>query len=474
MIHFRNAIGLACAAHATSNHSEDHDRITYPSTEDLRRMRSDAHAIGDLECRERPSSSFCTDYGKYWRDETPSFINSTLTPTLSEDTRSDDQIKALLASNFEAAKDFGKLLIISSGQTFRRFGSMGRNYNENPKQSLIDEQKAAAESHVAFSRYVKHVYNVDVEFVISSYTSEEFDLSLLQEWYPKGTKMITAECRNYGSRINMALSHAGDLSGYGGIFFLRPDIELKPLFFESFKLFDSLTYGYIQPQLFDSGSSAPFAHIWSVLIKYEWIDDHVLYVPKRLYDQLYVRGHATVPLGFVSSLYVLAHGLDSVNFMVNTIHITGTEKCKNPLYRVVNRVEETRFYYKQSDRKVVTSDRVIKANAFFNDEVYKQSIETQWLNARQPGTADECYSLEFCRRAEWVKCTNIVTTFESVSCTPGSVRTPGSSTCSLCPVNTYSNSVNNTCDSCPSSTTSPRGSTSRDACISRSSLYLGL
>jgi hypothetical protein len=77
-------------------------RITFPSKAELLAMRADAHTIGEAECAVNSKSSFCLDYLKFWKDESPSIINDDLTPPLVESAFSADEI---LERNFQEKED---------------------------------------------------------------------------------------------------------------------------------------------------------------------------------------------------------------------------------------------------------------------------------------------------------------------------------------------------------------------------------
>ena len=360
-------------------------RITFPSKEELLAMRADAHAIGKAECAVNPQSSFCLDYLKFWKNESPSIINDDFTPPLVKSEFSADEI---LKRNFQDKQGKfgdGKLLIVIVGGTFRRSnaGSI-RLVNNLPKEHLIEEQKNASESHAAFGRYVKHAFGIDADFFVAEYHDKEFEDDLIPQWYPKGTKIVTGTCISFGSRLAMAIEQAGDLSGYGAVLLIRADIFLKPFFFESFRPFETITYGYVQRMLFtynprkfpeafkplDSalkradtftpGVMSAEAELEKYRNKfvettlfnlqgYEWIDDHVMYVPQRFFGHLRVHGEMHPPITPKASLFVFRDGLESIHFMINTVHKTGTETCKNPLYFNVNREQYARRLLSSED-----------------------------------------------------------------------------------------------------------------------------
>ena len=113
----------------------------YPSTSEMVRMRDVAMSLGSGACLVDQSSAQCRDYNVYWRDSSDPTITNKI--DLSE-VKKEDSKKA-------SQQGFGKLLIISVGETFR---SGGRLTVGQGTDSSVEPQHDAVNSNLAFARYV--------------------------------------------------------------------------------------------------------------------------------------------------------------------------------------------------------------------------------------------------------------------------------------------------------------------------------
>ena len=268
-----------------------------PADSQLTQLKAEADQLGEEQCKlEAPG---CEDYQTYWKTGEVGVSGSSVT------------------TDSEKAQGFGKLLIISAGQTFRGpVGADGWNSNYNTTSAQLE----ATESQLAFARFVKLKYNISTDFIVS--TDNHQGLQLLNAMYPQGTRFISDAWTRTG-RLNSAIKLArGDdgkgLDGYGAVFFIRPDLYLKPGFFTSFHLFDKLTFHYLE-------------RLASLTV---YVSDMAFYVPKGEFS---IFDENTVKLDSEQSFKT--YNVNNKALMINTLHSHDTAITSNPLFRIVNRAD---------------------------------------------------------------------------------------------------------------------------------------
>ena len=307
----------------------------YPSSQEMKQLKNAAISFGKASCSSDSSSQSCREYQRYW-----SFGSAT-----SDDVnvnRKQDLAKAINSG-------FGKLLIISVGQTFR---SGGRLSVEAGTEESIGPQHDAVMSHMAFSHYMQNRYNIKTDFIVETYPSpycQDEAHCKLSEWYPKGTTikledMITDDppesyfekralipsskrsLFGYERLLNLGISRAQKISEYGGVLFIRADLKLKPGFFHYFDLFDKITFSFISERRARRLTGLPNGNLRPQ------IGDMLVYVPRKHSSVFNKKGQF--------KLYHDAYNFFDANrigFMVNTYHDSNSKNNANPLYEIVNR-----------------------------------------------------------------------------------------------------------------------------------------
>lgn len=296
-------------------------RPKFPSNADLERMRDEAESLGEAACDMH--EPLCAEYRKYWKIRSPS--------------RNTD-IEGIKSDSIRKAKErgFGKLLMIMVGQTFR---GGGHNDKASGTSSSVRHQKDAAESHLAFARYMQYRFGIHTDFIVETYPSKH--IANLYNWYPNGSVHTTPRFKPkgeylnrvfrpdlmksmlaYETLLNLGLSHARNFSDYGAVLFVRADVKLKPGFFHYFDLFDRITFPFI--------CELPVSKLPSN--DRPQIGDLIAYVPSSFFQVFRHKGQF--------KLYHDAYNFyreNTTGFMVNSYHGTNSEIVKNPLYYIVNR-----------------------------------------------------------------------------------------------------------------------------------------
>ena len=309
----------------------------YPTTIELVDKKVRAEAIGQAACAENADSETCQDYQRYWRQ-----TNVTIHGDIASIASKELQRRANLSL------EFGKLLIVAPGLTFRYSESDGHMVHETCLNESIAPQRNASLSLSAFIRFIKQTFGIESQLIISTREFEDKQcdrpelLEQLKQWYPIGTEVLVsdAECMSCSSwkidrRVQMAVWRAIGAAGgfenfksaYGGILVVRPDLYLKPQFFADFDLFDKITFPFVA----DPMSSQAYKPL---------ICDAMAYVPRMLFETFADK----------NMLINEAHGYsaypsDKIGFMINTFHITNSKEDFNPLYFMVDRPQESRHLY---------------------------------------------------------------------------------------------------------------------------------
>jgi len=211
------------------------------------------------------------------------------------------------------------VLIIMVGGTFRLGGRFSLQIGE---EDAFDDQKLAAESHMKFRDLLRTKYDTEAEFLLNTY-STKFD-EQLRSWYPPESRayFLNGPMVQYDNLLNDAVAKASDstfFEKYSAVIFIRIDLFLKPEFFDHFKLFDKLTFPFIEHDHFMDRSPI--------------VNDLIFYVPRKYF---YIFAYKTVSLHHGSFGDYVA---DHIGLMVDTMNYSGHDICPNPIYRIVNRSE---------------------------------------------------------------------------------------------------------------------------------------
>jgi len=221
------------------------NRPQIPTTKKLKDMETGFDILGHAACcldedNEEKDSDFCEVYKKLRPNQIapPGYL---------------ENAAKILARNRAAAEvaGFGKLLIISSGATFRKGGNGSTPVDSTgvaEDAAIIDEQKEASTSHVDFAKYLKYAFGIETDFLVNTYQTPLSDQ--LTGYYPAGTEIrhsIFNPSRDRFVIFNEGVRHADTRAGmqldeYPAVFFIRPDLILKQGLFTSFELFEKMDF----------------------------------------------------------------------------------------------------------------------------------------------------------------------------------------------------------------------------------------
>ncbi len=221
--------------------------------------------------------------------------------------------------------------VLLLGESFRLGGQGTRNRGSEESYSA---QMAACQTHVAFFEHLKARHGFDgVDVYLTSYTTQ-FDDRLL-EVYGEYVKRHTF----YDDVIELDNLYRNTLPSvvpreqYEFVLFLRVDLFLKPRFTE---VFDPTWTTIRFPTICWMRD-----HV--ALGRHPRINDMLLFVPKNHFEHL---SHMRLASHELWYLLVEDHGLsyDSLDTMIDTYHDSDSAKDFNPLYYIVNRHIESRWF----------------------------------------------------------------------------------------------------------------------------------
>ena len=297
----------------------------YPTTADLEKMVQRSEIIGQAACREDEDSQDCKDYREYYT--TPADISNVDDKTGEAQAYLKENKRLAIERGFEGKK----LLIISSGGTFREGGN---GVHAMGKPESVETQRKASESHVAFARYVKYAFGIETDFLVNTYNTA-FD-ETLKTFYPAGTDFTFREFDKNTVRhviFGHGIQHASEredfpkLDEYAAVFFIRPDLYLKPGFFSYFKPFDKFTLGFL-------------AMSFQELDPVESMNcDILLYAPHSTFEVVSESIAGSVYVFYMNEFNFKPFKGLPVGFMINTFHVTDSKQTSNPLYFIVDRPE---------------------------------------------------------------------------------------------------------------------------------------
>jgi len=218
-----------------------------------------------------------------------------------------------------------KALILLTGESFRGGGWLSRRRG-SPES--YKEQKEACESHVKFIEDA----NLDADIIVVSYDTP-YTREMLSWYGPRliKSKIHTGKAVGFDNIYRGALDLIDDWSMYDFIHFFRIDIFLKPYFSKVFRWSDKITYAFVVDPI-------------PLLESFPRLNDMMLFVPKNHFDVLKRR------IVIMHDLWVWGViqrcGLTKeVAVYINTIHLSNTQFGINPLFRIVNRPESTKYQW---------------------------------------------------------------------------------------------------------------------------------
>lgn len=236
-----------------------------------------------------------------------------------------------------------RLLFLIAGGSFRKGSSQNRNYGVEDTE-VYNNQIKIAKRHMEFLNHIKHKYNIEIDIVLSTYsTSYDNDLisiyknNIVGEYiYPFNNGMGLKGIHNL-----FHLAYKNHLNNYNGIFFFRVDIFLKQKLFDIFNPFSKkILFPFIVS--INNITSGKIDHINPD--GHPVHSDMLLFVPEKYFRVInYINlGHATWSelvggcFGFVKHENPILY-YDDFDVMIDTHHDSDSGLDCNPLYYTINR-----------------------------------------------------------------------------------------------------------------------------------------
>lgn len=256
-----------------------------------------------------------------------------------------------------------KLLIVLTGRCFD-------NTIFNDKEVII-RQKIATISHIKFIKTIKEKYNIDSNFFINTYKSNNYKDILIKKWYGKnsiGLHFINEQYDEFkliNNTINLLENI--NINQYNNILFLRIDFYLKSYFIENFNIsIDKIYYTHIDTNhgFLDNNKLYPY------------VCYNILLIPQYYFNLIYEK----IVWNYLDSLnYIIPRiGVENVCLFINTSHYCTTEFDWNPLYINVNQHESNNYISKGKYYNLYENKYFYKENDnIYDDILFKNSIVEQ-------------------------------------------------------------------------------------------------
>jgi hypothetical protein len=222
------------------------------------------------------------------------------------------------------------ILVFISGSF--RLGGQGNMSLGDPRS--YEEQKQACMSHVAFCKHLESVHNVSPEIHLNTYETR-YSSEMLQ-WYSEYpvTHVFHKTLLGYTGIMDDAVARLQlEEDDHEFVLFIRADLLLKPDFFNVNVFERRLCFSSICFTLKN----------WHLHNGFPRVADLILLVPRNLFNLIRDR---KISLNHDSYEHYLAHGLKNtdIGFLVDTFHDSDSQKDWNPIYKIVNRPETTRWH----------------------------------------------------------------------------------------------------------------------------------
>ena len=230
-----------------------------------------------------------------------------------------------------------KCLILILGECFRDYTKRSVLHQND---DVFDDQKKALLSHVDFIHYIKNEYNIDSNVLVSSY--KNYYESYITDFYKSNNLNVLnvdflSDLKFIDGLFRYSVNKIQDINIYDFILYIRTDIELKQYFK---KIFNPTASKILFPSVCFSLNSY---HIQNNL--YPRVSDTMVFLPKNIYSKINLNNFY---IGHQSWEWLLKNGLkkddDLIGTFLSTLHDSDSHKDWNPIYRIVNRDEQKRWY----------------------------------------------------------------------------------------------------------------------------------
>ena len=234
-----------------------------------------------------------------------------------------------------------KLLFIIAGGSFRIGSTQNRNYGS---KEAYNEQIRASKSHIDFINHLKNKYNILIDVIISTYSTDyDNDLINIYSDYIIDKNLFKYDNGNGLKGIHNIFreSYKHYLKDYDAVLFFRIDIILKQKLFDIFNPYcQKILFPFILSKInvtnrniYDKYPSGHPKH-----------SDMLLFIPKKYFNIINIIniGHGTWEELVGGECGFVNHGkniltYDDFDCMIYSYHDSDSEKDWNPLYYTVNR-----------------------------------------------------------------------------------------------------------------------------------------
>lgn len=223
-----------------------------------------------------------------------------------------------------------KLLLVIAGECFRE-GTQGSRLRDTDI-SVINQIKAT-ESHLSFIEHLKKKYNITTDVQLISYASKYENIlidkyneyNLRYKFYDKymddRTQLVNSDkIQNIEEK-------------YDSILVIRPDMCLKPFFFD---IFDPYSNQICYPSVCWIGLDRIFDA--------PRISDTMMFIPKIYFQKIYYDIGLKLYHQAISDYIGNGLNLNDFNVFIKTLHDSDPAKDYNPLYHFVSRKESKHWH----------------------------------------------------------------------------------------------------------------------------------
>lgn len=233
-----------------------------------------------------------------------------------------------------------KLLLIIAGECFRE-GTQDSRLRDT--DISVDNQIKATESHLSFIEHLKKTYNITTDIQLISYASkyENILINKYNEYYLR-YKFYNTYHQDRTQLVNS--DKIDDIEEYDSILAIRPDMYLKPFFYD---IFDPYSTKICYPSVMWLFS------LCNINQKQDWVlvNDTMMHIPKKYFDLVYhkigVKLYHMAILDYISHSRAIDEPLlfnTDFNFFLKTLHDSDSHKDYNPIYTLVGRTENKNWY----------------------------------------------------------------------------------------------------------------------------------
>ena len=233
--------------------------------------------------------------------------------------------------NYEIIEKKNNGLVLFIGESFRTGSQYSRIIGEN---NSYNEQIKGSNTHIEFIENLITKFNLNsISVFVSTYHTQFTDeLLKIYDKYLINNKIYNDRI-GLNNLFNNSLKEIKDINKYDFIMYIRIDLYLKPFFMDIFNptinkiLFPSICY-LPHHKAFDDPR----------------VNDTMLFIPNKYYN--YIKN---IQLGH-DTWYILIKDTnlkyDDLDVILNTYHDSDSEKDFNPIYYIVNRIENKTFHSK--------------------------------------------------------------------------------------------------------------------------------